>query len=79
MRALSPLVDAGFVAKGLNVSGAPAITDSERNVFVSEVSLLAGMTGTHKVADLPHLTMNDKVFAARHNLASLTPLSQARR
>lgn len=75
MRALSAIVDANFIAKGLNVSGAPAITDSERNVFVSEASLIAGMVGTHKAADLPYLTMNDKVFAARYNLASLSPLS----
>lgn len=75
MRAQQVMVDANFIAKGLNVSGAPAITDSERNTFVSEAALTAGMVGTHKAADVPYLTMNDKVFAARHNLASLTPVA----
>jgi hypothetical protein len=48
--------------------GAALVDDATRAKFVSEASLTTAMAGIHKAADLPHLTLNDKVFAARIKL-----------
>lgn len=48
--------------------GAALVDDATRAKFVSEASITTAMASIHKAADLPHLTLNDKVFAARIKL-----------
>lgn len=50
--------------------GAAAVDDATRAKFVSEASITTAMATIHKTADLPHLTLNDKVFAARIKLGT---------
>lgn len=69
MKDLSLAVDSNFVVRGLGLTGPTQPNDANRAVFVSEASLDTAIGSIHKTADKPHLTMNDKVFAARYSLA----------
>lgn len=69
------IVDSNFPVKGLGLAGVPQPTNLNRSVFVSESSLDTAIATIHKASDLPSLTLNDKVFAARYTIAGMTPLS----
>lgn len=74
MRALEAIVTTNFIVPRLNVSGQTQPTDGEKAVFASETTLDIAANPKHKAADRPHLTMNDKVFAARYGVASIEPV-----
>ena len=59
------IVDPGFIVKGLNNTGITQPTDAQRDNFSSEATLDATISTLHAAKDKPHLTLNDKVFAAR--------------
>lgn len=73
MKETAVTVDSNFVVKGLGLTGPAQPNDTNRAVFSSEATLNTAIAGVHKAADLPHLTMNDKVFAARYGIAALSP------
>ena len=67
-------VDADFVVKGFGLTGVTQPNDANKAIFVSEASLDTAIATIHKAVDRPYLTLNDKVYAARHSLGVLTPL-----
>jgi predicted transcriptional regulator len=61
---LSP--EATFIVPGLNHAGLTQPSDANRAKLVSEATLDTALaSGAHKAGDRVHLTMNDKLFAAR--------------
>ena len=67
------MVDADFVVPGLNNPNNAQPTNTDRAKFVSESSLDTAIATVHAAKDRPHLTMNDKVFAARYTVAVTYP------
>lgn len=74
MRALDAIVSANFIVPRLNVTGEVQPTAGEKAMFSDEATLDVVANPKHAAKDRPHLTMNDKVFAARYGTASISPV-----
>lgn len=67
MYALQPIVTANFTHAGHNMGDTAA--DADAQVFAREATIDTQIGATVADKDKPHLTLNDKVFAARYALA----------
>jgi len=75
MYQIQPVLTDTFIVKNHNTQGVTQVSDANRAVFASEVTLNTAIGATVAAKDLPYLTMNDKVFAARYTQGPvLTPL-----
>lgn len=69
-------VDSNFIVPGFGLTGPAQPVNLDRSKFVSESALDTAIGTIHKAADLPYLTMNDKVFAARYSVAVTIPRAE---
>lgn len=63
MHQVQPLVVAGFIEAGHNMGD--DLSDAEAGAFITEKSLDTAIGAVVPAKDKPHLTLNDKVYAAR--------------
>ena len=70
---LNPVLDPGFSYPG-HTAGQPLSAQTIDN-FDSFAKVEAGLPASVAAKDNPYMTVNDKIFAARHNVVTWTAIS----